>query len=285
MDLKNSRAVYNYDGTFDGFLCCAFESFKSKEIPADILSSKDAQPSLLPQYYIETDAAKALRVKKFISSKIGSAALELLGETMFTCLKRKEMFMLDFVRLGNKEGFKTMEMLTQNCVGTLIKSVKFLKNEANLFKEFIRFCEIDGTLFASIKPKNFVLPFTAPHFISRFPNEKFIIADETNGAVCAYAKGRCVISEADEINIPDSKDDAFYKKLWTVFYDTAAIRERINLKCRMAHMPKRYWDRMTEFTTSYKDGLTDVNARLKGTPKSAETQKQNGLYSPFKKNE
>ncbi|MDR1941289.1 MAG: TIGR03915 family putative DNA repair protein [Endomicrobium sp.] len=253
MNFKNSRIIYSYDGSFDGFLCCVFESFKRKEIPEDILSSKDPQPCLFEQYRIDCDKSKALRVKNFISEKMGYDALELMGETMFTCLLRKEMHMLAFARLGCKEGSKIMTMQAKDCVNVLIKAVKFLKNEANLFKEFIRFSEINGTLFASIKPKNFVLPFTAAHFSERFPNEKFIIVDETNKAVCAYAKGKCVISQADDISLPKQvKNDAFYEELWAAFYDTAAIKERINLKCRMGHMPKRYWDKMTEFTTARK---------------------------------
>ena len=40
-----------------------------------------------------------------------------------------------------------------------------------------------------------------------------------------------------------------YRRLWRRFYDTIAIEERRNPKCRMTHMPKRYWNTMTEFLT------------------------------------
>ena len=40
---------------------------------------------------------------------------------------------------------------------------------------------------------------------------------------------------------------ARYRLLWKRFYDTIAIRERENPRCRMTHMPKRYWNTMTEF--------------------------------------
>jgi probable DNA metabolism protein len=40
-----------------------------------------------------------------------------------------------------------------------------------------------------------------------------------------------------------------YRQLWRKFYDTIAIQERYNPKCRMTHMPKRYWGTMTEFQT------------------------------------
>ena len=38
-----------------------------------------------------------------------------------------------------------------------------------------------------------------------------------------------------------------YRKLWRSFYDTIAIEGRYNPKCRLTHMPKRYWNMMTEF--------------------------------------
>ena len=43
------------------------------------------------------------------------------------------------------------------------------------------------------------------------------------------------------------EEEAQYRRLWKRFYDTVEIRERHNPKLRQTHMPKRYWDTMTEF--------------------------------------
>ena len=37
-----------------------------------------------------------------------------------------------------------------------------------------------------------------------------------------------------------------YRALWRRFYDTIAVEGRENPKCRMTHMPKRYWAHLTE---------------------------------------
>ena len=37
------------------------------------------------------------------------------------------------------------------------------------------------------------------------------------------------------------------RALWRAFYDAIAIEGRRNERCRMSHMPKRYWAHMTEF--------------------------------------
>jgi probable DNA metabolism protein len=41
-------------------------------------------------------------------------------------------------------------------------------------------------------------------------------------------------------------DEKEYRKLWKKFYDSVAIEERKNEKCRMGQMPKRYWKNLTE---------------------------------------
>ena len=249
MKFQNKNIVYNYDGSFDGFLCCAFESFTRREIPADIVSQKEVQPLLLERYFIDTDAKKAKRVKNSIELKMGRPALDFLEELMFAAFERKENYMLEFLRLGYKNGAKVLDMLADDAVNKLTKAVKFLRNEAHLFKGFIRFCIHGDVLFAKIKPKNFVLPFIAAHFVQRFPNEKILIYDETNKALLAYANKKYAISEVSEIDIPKPNEkEIAYQKLWKTFYETAAVKGRINFKRRIAHIPKRYWSALTEFS-------------------------------------
>lgn len=247
-NFTKQNIIYGYDGTFDGFLCCAFESFSRKEIPTDIVSEKDFQPSLLEQFNIATDLEKSGRVKKSIREKISSDALFFLRDALFTNLTEKELYMLEFIRLGYKTGSKIMSMLSNDIVSKLTKAVRFLYNESHRYKGFIRFSEYGELLVSSIKPKNFVLPYVAPHFSQRLPNEKFIIIDETNKAVCIYEKGKLSLFDAKDIAIPKTDEkEVFYRNLWKDFCESIAIKERFNPKCQNTLLPKRYRDRMTEF--------------------------------------
>ena len=47
-----------------------------------------------------------------------------------------------------------------------------------------------------------------------------------------------------------------WQELWKRFYNTIAIEGRENPRCRMSHMPKRYWENMPEV----KDLLRGKNA-------------------------
>ena len=245
----NRRDVmYSYDGTFDGFLCCVFTSYVNKETPADIFSLSNTQPCLLPCIHITTNENQAQRVRTSIPVKMGYDVTEFLQYAFLSHLQKKELHMLDFMYLAYHEGPKALRMLANDTVNILKKAVQQVTHEAHLYSGFVRFSIHDGIMMTSIKPKSAVLPLLGSHFARRFPNERFLIYDETHRQICAYVKGRFYVANATEITMPaPNADELAYRKLWRMFYDTIAVEGRENYDCRRNLMPKRYWDRMTEF--------------------------------------
>lgn len=242
------NVIYSYDGTFDGFLCCVFMSYANRETPSDIYSLRAAQLGLLPSCYITTDEMQAERVRTSIPTRMGQNAMEFLQQAFLSCLPRKELHMLEFMYLGYMEGPRVMRMLANATVSILHKAVQQTTHEAHLYSGFVRFSIHDGVMVAVIKPKACILPLLAPHFAERFPDERFLIYDETHRQVCAYARGRFYVSDDVEMNIPlAGSDELAYRRLWRRFYDTIAVEGRENYDGRRTHMPKRYWNRMTEF--------------------------------------
>ena len=63
-----------------------------------------------------------------------------------------------------------------------------------------------------------------------------------------FRSGKAVIAPLEHFEMakPDHTEAA-YRLLWKRFYDTVAIKERENPRCRMTNMPKRFWNTMTEF--------------------------------------
>jgi probable DNA metabolism protein len=121
--------------------------------------------------------------------------------------------------------------------------------EAHNLKGFVRFSDYSGILAARITPKNFILPYIAGHFCARYANEKFIIFDKTHNAGLIYQDMRRMIVSLEEFPFPQaSETEEHYRALWKNFYHTIAIEARINPRCRMTHMPKRYWENMTEMS-------------------------------------
>ena len=242
--------IYRYDGSFDGLLCCVFESYEKREIPAAILSPDAGQMTLLPEREIQTDPEKAARVLRSIPQKLGPEAAGFVKRAFLTCLKEKEREILLFLRLGYRKGPAVMGMLADPAVGALFKAVNCLEREAHLLKGFLRFSDSGGALAAEIEPKNFVLPLLAPHFCARFPEETFLILDRTHGMALVHRPGGLAVLPADglELPAPDEREREA-RELWRLYYRTAEVRGRHNPLCRRSHLPERYWNCMTEFCT------------------------------------
>lgn len=241
--------TYCYDGTFDGLMCCVFESYAQKEIPLDILSPEAAECTLLPLRNIPNETEKARRVLASVPAKIGIAALDFIQQAFLTCFGQKELYILLFLRKGYSYGPRVMEMLADHTVNTLFKAVRHLERESHLFKGFIRFSEYNKVLVAEIEPKNDVLPLLASHFCQRYPEERFLIYDTTHGRGLVYQPNEVKLVQIEGLELPEAEEaEERYRSLWQLFYETIEIKERHNPKCRSTQMPKRYWKYMTEFS-------------------------------------
>lgn len=248
---------YQYDGSFEGLLCCVFESFANKEEPQRVCGPENFQTTMFDTRIIETDPQKARRVLVSIPKKMGREALGFVQQAFLTCLPDKETHILRFLRLGYEHGPKVMRMLADDTVNTLFKAVKHLGGEAHLLTGFIRFSIFGKALVAEITPKNYVLPLLAPHFAGRYPHENFLIYDKTHGDALVYENGKTQIFPIERFTMPDPDEEELrFRALWRMFYDTIAVEGRENPRCRMTHMPKRYWANMTEFAV-------DKNALLR----------------------
>lgn len=238
---------YHYDGGWDGFFCCVYECVYAKERPLAIWPEDEAQPSFYRVKWIETEAGKAERVRASVQKKISPRAMELLQSVFLSCLPQKELAMLRFLLLGYQEGSKTPWMFGHPLVQPLLKAEQHMMGEIHLLRGFIRFSQRCGRLVATIEPKNFVLPFLAEHFIERFSREDFLIYDKAHGAALVYEKGRQAILPLEGLEAaPADEGEAEWEALWKRFYNTISIEGRENPRCRMGHMPKRYWQHMLE---------------------------------------
>ena len=240
------NVIYVYDGSFAGFLCCIHESFYAKEQPADIVSAGRYEPSLYEQRLIKTDEQKAIKVQQSIA-KISARTLSITQHVFLCHHDKKDLKLLLFLITAFREGSRAALMLGQAEVAAVLDMERHLLGERHLLSGFIRFADYGDMLCAIISPKNFVLPLLGEHFVRRFPNENFMIYDKTNSAALIYQDKKLEITAVEEIEFADeSEEELKYQALWKNFYKTIGIKERLNPRCRMSHMPKRYWENMVE---------------------------------------
>ena len=129
---KRTDIAYLYDGSYEGFLCCVFESFEKREIPSDILAEDGAQLSLFPARAIPTDASRASRVAASIPRRISREAEEFVYVAFHTCLNCREIRLLAFLRLGYKAGPAVMHMLADETIAPLFAAVRHAQKFADV---------------------------------------------------------------------------------------------------------------------------------------------------------
>ena len=218
--------IYQYDGSFEGLLCCVFESYTKKECPTAILRDGDDEPSLFEIRAVTTDRAHAQRIYRSLykrSPEVGP----FLRRAFLTCLPDKEMAIYRFIVKFYREGAPLLSRLSDDTYLPLLKAVRQLSGEVEQFRGFTRFSDFDGVLGAEIEPKNRVLPVLRRHFCERYHNETFFLYDRTHREALLYSGGvsRIVPLNHFEMAQPDEVE-AGYRRLWRRFYDTVAIEAR-----------------------------------------------------------
>ncbi len=238
--------VFQYDGSFDGFLCCVFESYVHKEFPIAFYSDEECF-SLYSVRSILTVPEHARRVYRGIFKRSKRAA-ELLRRAFLTCMEDKELHLYTFVRKLMDEGPNFLRNQSDAAYYPVAKALRHMSGELEKLRGFIRFSEYSGVLGAEIEPKNRVLPLLRNHFCNRYANEAFFIYDSTHKDLLLYSSGRSRMMRVDSLQLAlPGEEELCFRALWKRFYETVAIRERENPRCQNTFLPKRYRGTMTEF--------------------------------------
>ena len=237
--------AYHYDGSFPGFLCCIFESFSRREIPAAVCPPQEAQMTLFVVREIVTDLSHARRVAAGLD-RLGPVVRDRLT-TGFLCTDPgKDLKLLRFARLCFDVGPRAAQMLGHADAADAFAIERAVNCEAHRYIEFIRFEERDGMLGTVIHPKHQVLPLLRGHFCSRLPDEDFMIFDATHGVALLRRSGRvCYMQMKQYTPAPDPAEED-WQALWKRFFHALTIEERRNPACQQNHAPKRYWQDMCE---------------------------------------
>lgn len=250
--------IYLYDGSFDGLLCCIFESYANREIPGEICPEYAFEQEVLWKIrQIETDGGHADRVFTKLDAVLGKEGIVLLRTAFLYGEAGRETALLRFVRFSLKRGKAALQMLGSEEAATVYDMKKAVLNEAHLMKEFLRFSDYHGALASVIEPKHYILPLIKGHFTERYPEEHFLIFDRTHKMALVYRPYESRIIPMETFELPDaSLPERQFRRLWQEYYDAIAMKPRENPRCRMTHMPKRFWGCMTEFQPKE----TDVGA-------------------------
>ena len=240
--------IYLYDDTFEGLMTAVFEAYARRPM-ADHIQSVCCQQTLGARYVeITTDDTKAERVIQGIRRKIGQEDYELLWTAFLSDCEDKGDRIYRYIRLGLEIGRSIHLRLTDDRVLAVSKISGLVGLEARMLLQFVRFSKLEGGIYyGEITPQYPVLPLLMPHFAERFNIQPFIIHDKTHRQAGVFDRKEWVIVSTEDMRLPAvAEEEGVYRRLWKNFYDTVAIKERINPVCRRNHMPKKYWKNMVE---------------------------------------
>ena len=263
--MKWQEVVFQYDGTYDGFLCCIYESYVHKEFPIAFCSDEECW-SLYEVRYIVTNRSHAQRVLRSIV-KISPDAADLLRRAFLTCLEEKEIRLYAFVQKLYKEGPAFLRNRSDPVYYPIAKALRHMSGELEKLRGFVRFSDYNGILGGEIEPKNRVLPLLRRHFCDRYANESFFLYDRTHREILLYTKGKSRIFPVDSLQLdtPDERE-VHYRTLWKRFFDTVSIQERYNPRCQNTFLPKRYRNTMTEFLPATDSPKSSSDEKLHAVP-------------------
>lgn len=244
------------DGTFEGLLTAVFDSYAYHPAPAAVHAASACQQELGRRYLeVHTDDAKAERVIAGVHRGMGTDGYTLIWTGFLSNSVYKEDIIYKYIRYGMKIGRVIHQKITDERVLRLQKLASLVNRESGMLRQFIRFSKMEGGVYyGEITPEHNIVATLMPHFVSRFQIQPFIIHDKTHG-LCGISDTKTwVIASDEDLQLPHrSADDAAYRRMWKAFYETIAIKERINPVCQRNHMPKKYWKHLTEMHLSNAD--------------------------------
>lgn len=248
---------YLYDGSFEGFLTCIYNHYY-EEKASGIYQKDQYQSNLLSGYRIaETEEKKASRVYEAIEEKISTEDLRRIYRVFLSSDPEKENKLLQYIRLGFKKGYAISLLHSHPIVLDVQKCEYKVSIETHRIKGLARFSALRNSadqitgkeiLYCCIEPDHDILEIIADHFSDRLKNDPFIIHDKTRNKAVFAQGGQWYIAGFTDKDLPLlGESEGEYRDLWKKYFETIAIKERINPNCQKRMMPVRYWKNLTEF--------------------------------------
>lgn len=255
--MVKKEILFVYDGSFEGLLCCIFQSYLSKCIPDKIQRENAVKKSLFPPTVIEvkSDEATAKRVFQKLNSTFGKEEINTIRKAFASEDEGRELLILIYVRGLLKYGKSYTQNFQNDTVLKINQILKSVHREIHRMHAFVRFKESsDGLYISTIEPDFDVIPFIGSHFKDRYADQPWLIFDLCRAYGIHYDLHKLhfvsLVKTEDE-NAPgvplsfSQKEDAF-SELWKAYFKATNIKERRNDKLHIKHVPKRYWKHLNE---------------------------------------
>jgi len=244
-----------YDGSFYGLISALTPYLRQRRLPDGIEHENARQPLLLALETEEDHAGELVPGGKNLHDpelfRIPGISRETWQNAWHAFLSETGGIEMDIARyliFALEKRGRVDSYLTDSRVRNIQRLAKRVLFERHRFMGLLRFRSIGANLYyASINSDNFILPILAPFFVERFADQQWIIHDRKREMAAVYNLKTWTIIERSASDMPaDSSEEDTTQHLWQCFFDSIAVRERLNLSLQQKFIPKKYWQDLIE---------------------------------------
>ena len=234
-----------FDGSFNGLMTLVFDTWRLGDEVTAVIQETDAA-SLLPGRHFPTDDSKAARILTYIGSRLGEEFAFMVKAAFLSARAERFRAIVKTIHRACQMGPAALDLLEDDIL-CFLACHREVTREAHRFQGLLRFRELkDRSLLAVFAPRHHVLPLILPRFADRFPGEKLILYDEGRGIAGISEQGKITLARVAELSPQDSDGEQELERLWRVFFDHLAIKERFNPDLQRRHVPKYTWKHLPE---------------------------------------
>lgn len=246
-----------YDGSFEGWLCTVFAVYEYRYAEVNICTQESFRGDIFGKArVIGTDKSQADRVWRGLEKRLSLAAQERIRQAFLCELPNAENYLLQYVRHVFGSGAAVEADYSNAAVLWVTQTARKVWREKHRMEAFVRFQRTgDELYYALIAPDYNVLPLIAPHFESRYADQRWLIYDGKRRYGIYYDGEGCAevaISFAEGVGADGgvaafyAGDELIWQRLWQAYFNQVNIPARRNLKLHVRHMPRRYWKYLPE---------------------------------------
>lgn len=250
--------IFICEDSIDGIFTAIYMAWEEGTSHTDIsciFDAKNFNYSFFETYtYVKADCNISNKVIRSIQQKLGDYVYSIIFRVINSNEPSKASIVYHSLQKLFKHGKEYINNIHDKFIYDLFKIDRKVSNEAAFYREIIRFNEnASGLLLARIEPDNNIIYMLTDHFADRLHCEDFVIYDiKRNFCYIHTANGKNLFyndSDSGLYNKINSYSDYDIKcqKLWKSFFNSIAIKERINPELQRNMLPVKYRKYLSEF--------------------------------------
>lgn len=252
------KYVLQCEDSIEGIFSAVYAAWELKygheNTELQVVGTEDSNIELFTTYISLTpNAEKAGKVLNTIRRNCSDTVYERLFHAACADAPDKADVIYRYIQIALRMGARVVNHLADPAVARVMELTRAVGNAQHHYLGFLRFIEIPGKiLLARYAPKPRLTELIMPHFVDRFPEERFVIWDTVRNVAGVHVPGENYImlklNDAQVAILSEYTEDAMEtEQLWKSFVESISIKERENLSLQRNNLPLHFRTYMPEF--------------------------------------